>query len=132
MKRIYFACNYNRREEYRSLYKLLKQKLFDGNNIELYSFVFEYNGNTEDHKMVSANIVEMNKSDLIIAEASERYVGVGLEVGYFKAKDKKIIYLHKKGTELELCMNGIADYVINYDTTEDVIEWFDNNVSKLW
>lgn len=131
MKRIYFATSFIHRSEYQDLYTKLKKFLHENREIELYSFVFEYKGDIQDRTMMSADVEEMNNCDLIVAEVSYKSIGVGVEMGYFKAQNKKIIYLHKKDTEIENITNGIADYVIEYSKSEDIVSWFDSNLDKV-
>ena len=37
--------------------------------------------------------MDIDNSDILIAEVSEKAIGVGIEVGYAKAKGKPIIYI---------------------------------------
>ncbi len=61
----------------------------------------------------------LDSCDAILAEASEKARGVYLEVGYAKAKEKKIIIVHKNGTEAHL-LEAMADIKITYDNYEDL------------
>ena len=70
---------------------------------------------------------QVEKADILIVELSNKSVGVGIEAGYAKAKGKPIIYLHKKGTDFKQTMKGIADTVITYKDTKDLI----NQISSL-
>lgn len=128
---MYFATSFKFKDEYLNIYQKLKVYLDEKYGIELYSFVFEYKGDVEDHKMMKADFIEMDKSGLIIAEASHKSIGVGVEVGYFKAQHKNVIYLHKQNTEIENIINGVSDYVIDYSDVDDIINWFDKNCDKL-
>lgn len=63
---------------------------------------------------------EIDKSDFVILEMSEKGVGLGIEAGYAVAKKKPLIVLIKKGLELSNTMQGIADVVIPYSQPEEI------------
>jgi nucleoside 2-deoxyribosyltransferase len=129
-KRIYFATSFKHRKEYENLYQKMIS-YFDKYGIEVYSFAFEYGGSTENKIMLKNALNEMDKSDLIIADGSYDSVGVGMEVGYFKGKNKKVIYLHKKDSFLDENMDGVSDYVVDYLTEDDVLNWLKDNIEVL-
>lgn len=62
---------------------------------------------------------EVKKCDIVLAEASEKSNGAYLEIGYAKALGKKIIVVHKKGTEANL-LEAMADVKIEYKDYEDL------------
>lgn len=63
---------------------------------------------------------EIDKSDFVILEMTEKGVGLGIEAGYAAAKGKPLIILTKKKHELSETMQGIADAVISYSQPEDI------------
>jgi len=63
---------------------------------------------------------EIDKSDLVILEMSEKGVGLGIEAGYAVAKGKPVIVLISERQELSGTMQGIADTVITYNSPQDV------------
>ena len=63
----------------------------------------------------------VEKCDAILVEASEKARGAYFEVGYAKALKKKIIIIHKKGTEAAF-LEAAADISIEYDDFEDLRE----------
>ena len=130
MKRIYFGTSFSHRKEYESLYQKMIS-YFNKYGIEVYSFVFEYKGSTENKVMLKNALNEMDKSDLIVADASYASLGVGMEVGYFKGKGKKVVFLHRKSTFLDENMDGVSDHVVDYESDEDVLNWFENNKDLL-
>jgi nucleoside 2-deoxyribosyltransferase len=62
---------------------------------------------------------EVKKCDIILAEASEKSNGAYLEIGYGKALGKKIVVVHKTGTEANL-LDAMADVKFTYDNYEDL------------
>lgn len=66
---------------------------------------------------------EIEKCDIILAECSEKARGVYFEIGYAKAKGKKVIVIHKKGTDVN-ALRSAADKVIEYKDFEDLEKKF--------
>lgn len=63
----------------------------------------------------------VKKCDIVLAEASEKSNGAYLEIGYGKALGKKIVVVHKKGTEANL-LEAMSDVKIVYDNLDDLKE----------
>jgi nucleoside 2-deoxyribosyltransferase len=63
----------------------------------------------------------LEKCDAILVEATEKSNGAYFEVGYANALGKKVIIVHKTGTETNF-LDSIADVSIEYDTFEDLRE----------
>jgi len=126
LKRIFVSYSFANRNTYKDFNTVLK-KYFQSKNIEMYAFVFDYKNIVDDRTLMKAALKEIDSSDLILVELSKKSVGVGVEAGYAKAKGKKIGYLYKKGSDLQQTINGIADYIIPYDSIEDVISWFEKS-----
>ena len=63
---------------------------------------------------------EIDKSDFVILEMSEKGVGLGIEGGYAFARKKPLIVLIKQGLILSNTMQGIADIVIPYSHPEEI------------
>jgi len=61
----------------------------------------------------------VEECDVILVEASEKANGIYFEVGYAKALGKKVIIIHKKGTEANF-LNATADVSIEYEDFEDL------------
>lgn len=69
---------------------------------------------------------EIDKCDAILIEASTKARGAYLEVGYAKASKKKVIVIHKTGTEANF-LEAIADMAIEYDDLEDLRDKLKDN-----
>jgi len=63
---------------------------------------------------------EIDESDLVILEMSDKGVGLGIEAGYAVAKGKPLVVLIKEGHELSGTMQGITDVVITYQEPENI------------
>ena len=122
MKKAYLAISYSKRrffdKEVQDLMELCK-----ANDIELLSFVDKYNfKENEEQEMMKTAFLEIDKSDFLIAELSNKSIGVGIEIGYAYAMGKPIVYLHKKGSEYSTTASGSSTYNIEYDNEIDLIE----------
>lgn len=63
---------------------------------------------------------EIEKSDFLLIELSEKGVGLGIEVGYAYAKGAPIIIIAKTGSDISTTMQGVAKKVIFYDNIEEL------------
>ena len=63
---------------------------------------------------------EIDKSDFVILEMTEKGVGLGIEAGYAVAKGKPVIVLTKEKQKLSNTMQGIANVVIQYSQPEEI------------
>ena len=67
---------------------------------------------------------EMEKSDMLIVEFSEKGVGLGLGAGYAFAKKIPIYIIAEKGSDISSTIAGVAKAIIFYETPEDITNGF--------
>jgi len=67
---------------------------------------------------------EMEKSDMLIIEFSEKGVGLGIGAGYAYGKHIPIYIIAKKGSDISTTIRGLAKEVIFYEEPEDIIDSF--------
>ena len=70
--------------------------------------------------MMQQATADISNCDLLIAEVSEKAVGVGIEVGYAKGKRKPVIYVRQASAEHSTTASGISDYSIVYSSPLDL------------
>lgn len=75
---------------------------------------------TEEKQMMMQAMSDIDNCDILIAETSDKAIGIGIEVGYAKAKNKIVIYLRQKETEHSTPVSGISDFQLIYDDPEDL------------
>ena len=131
MTNAFISYSYSYREDYRIFDEKLLTWLNDTFGINAYSFVFDYRGNDTCYLMMQEALKLIDASELLIAEMTYKPIGVGAEVGYAKGKGKKIIYIHQQGSEVSRTVRGISDFVIAYDSIDDLILKLDEVVAKL-
>ena len=87
------------------------------NAFKIASFVFvdHYKFDlSEERQMMQQAMTEMDQCDLLLAETSDKGIGIGIEVGYAKAKGKPVIYLRQKDAAHSSTVSGISDFQIIY------------------
>ena len=101
-------------------------------NIQGFIFVDHYSFNSnQERDMMEQAMKDIEASDLLIAESSYKAIGVGVEVGYGKAKNKPIIYLRKKEAEHSTTVSGISDFQIIYQDISDLQSQLSKTVQRL-
>ena len=90
-------------------------------NIQSLVFVDKYFfHSSEEKEMMQAAMKEADSCDLLIAETSDKAIGIGIEDGYAKAKGKPVIYLRNKNAEHSTTLSGISDYQLIYADVNDL------------
>lgn len=118
--RAYIAVSYSKRKlvdkEITSIIETL-------NTFEISSFVFvdnyKFNASQEKEMMLQA-MEDIENCDILIAETSEKGIGIGIEVGFAKARGKIVIYLRQQNAEHSTTVSGISDFQIVYSNSEDL------------
>lgn len=84
--------------------------------IESFSFILSYPPYTKgsEKQMMQDAFMELGKSELVIAEVSNKEIGIGLEVGYAKAKNIPIIYMRDENAEYSKTVGGVASEEVIY------------------
>lgn len=84
-------------------------------------FVTTYQFHTgQEREMMTLACSLIRNADVLIAEVSQKAIGVGIEVGYAAALGLPIIYLRQANAELSTTVGGIATYSLVYQATEDL------------
>jgi len=126
----YIAISYNKRKELQSELDTVKNVLKEYSIIP-FVFVDNYNFNsTQEKEMMQTAFTEIDKCDLLIAEVSDKAIGIGIEVGYAKAKKKPVIYLRHASAEHSTTVSGASDCIAIYADTIDLQKQL-NEILKL-
>lgn len=64
---------------------------------------------------------EIDSSDILVIEFSEKGVGLGIEAGYAYAKQKPIFVIAKEGCDISSTLEGITKEIIFYNKPEDLL-----------
>lgn len=76
------------------------------------------------HELMQHSFKSIQQSDVVIIEASEKGVGVGVEAGYAHAYHIPLIVIAQTGTQISTSLLGIADSVHFYDQVQDLYTVF--------
>jgi nucleoside 2-deoxyribosyltransferase len=118
--RAYVSVSY---EMYKNLQAELKviEAVLSEFNMESFVFVNRYQfGVGEEIQMMAQAMRDIDQSSILIAETSDKAIGIGIEAGYAKAKNKPVIYLRNAKADHSTTLAGISDYRIIYKDLSDL------------
>ncbi len=116
----YIAVSYSKRKLVDKEIALIIETL---NTFDISSFVFVDNYKfdiSQEKQMMSQAMNDIENCDILIAETSEKGIGIGIEVGFAKAKGKIVIYLRHQNAEHSTTVSGISDFQIVYSNNKDL------------
>jgi len=130
----YISISFSKRKELEKEVQAIKNAL-QKCGVSGFVFVDEYQFSAKQEKKMMQNAIEdIEKSAILIAETSEKGIGIGIEVGYAKAKNIPVIYMRNSKSEHSTTVSGIADFSIIYSDEKDLEEKLEeilkNNFSK--
>ena len=127
----YISVSFNRRQALDKELKAIKAVLTKL-GVDPFVFVDNYNFDiTQEQKMMKQATADIDKCDILIAETSDKAIGIGIEVGYAKAKMKPVIYLRHKTADHSTTVSGISDFQIIYKNIPDLQEQLENTIVKF-
>jgi len=101
-------------------------------NITAFIFVDKYRfAAGEEKEMMKQAMSDIDECDLLIAETSDKAIGIGVEVGYAKAKGKPIVYMRHKDAEHSTTISGMSDYHVIYTDTSDLNAQLTDALNKM-
>jgi 2'-deoxynucleoside 5'-phosphate N-hydrolase len=116
----YIAISYSKRKTLQEAVDAIIAALhtFD---ITAFIFVdaFQFSAEQEQEMMQQA-MAAIDSSDFLIAEATGKAIGVGIEAGYAVAKKKSVIYIRSKDAAHSTTLSGISSYGIIYEDSSDL------------
>jgi 2'-deoxynucleoside 5'-phosphate N-hydrolase len=74
----------------------------------------------QEREMMRAALAEIRQSDLLIAEASHKAIGIGIEIGYAIALNIRAIYVRKATAEYSTTVGGVASATLVYSDLDDL------------
>ena len=67
---------------------------------------------------------EIDASDIILIDLTEKGVGIGIEAGYAFAKQIPIIVIARAGSDISTTLRGISRHVFLYDGLDELDRFF--------
>ncbi|KKQ89636.1 MAG: hypothetical protein UT12_C0010G0007 [Candidatus Curtissbacteria bacterium GW2011_GWC2_38_9] len=119
--KVFISYSFADKNKFRFFDKQLRRFLETTFGIDAYSFVFDFKKKTDNKTLMKLALEKIDESDLLLAELTYKSIGIGIEVGYAKAKGKRIIYMHRIGTELSTTTSGVCDIRIEYKDISDLL-----------
>lgn len=130
MGRAYLAVSLRYRPHLESVIQTL-QTCLKKYSIELFVFVDHYHfSSNEEEKMMQTAMMEIDRSDILIAEVSVKAIVVGLEAGYAAAKNKPVWYLRNSTSSHSSTVSGIACERIFYQNEQDLSNQLSDIIQK--
>ena len=126
----YISISFSKKNELEKEVQAIKNALGKF-GISGFVFVDEYQFSAkQEKKMMQKAMEDVEKSAILIAEVSEKGIGIGIEVRYAKAKNIPVIYVRNSSSEHSTTVSGIADFKIIYENEIDLEEKLEKIISK--
>lgn len=68
----------------------------------------------QEKEMMQQAMAAIDSCDFLIAETTNKAIGIGIEAGYAVAKNKPVIYIRHKDAAHSTTLSGISSYSIHY------------------
>ena len=75
-------------------------------------------------ELMSKSFEEIDASDIVVIELTEKGVGIGIEAGYAWAKRIPIVTIAKKGADISTTLQGISQKLLWYDKLDELLAFF--------
>ncbi len=98
----------------------IKQAVQDA-GITPYAFVEETNTHASPQEMMAKDMQKMDECDVLVLDASEPSIGLGIEAQYAFGK-KPIITIAEEGSTVSDSIKGISDRFLEYKNENDLKE----------
>lgn len=127
----YISISYSNRKnlqaEVDAIMEILQQYSITG---FVFADAYSFNASQEKEMMAQA-FTDIDRCVLLIAETSEKGIGIGVETGYAKAKGKPVIYLRNIAAAHSTTVSGASDFQIIYYEVADLQFQLDNVLKKI-
>ena len=80
-------------------------------------------------ELMQRTFTEIDSSDLLVVDLTEKGVGLGIEAGYAYAKQIPIAVIARKGLDISTTLQGISQKLFLYEKFEDLTYFFKGTTS---
>ncbi|MGG9963581.1 nucleoside 2-deoxyribosyltransferase [Ferruginibacter sp. SUN106] len=116
----YIAVSFNKRQSVNDVIDIITTALKQF-SVESFVFADHYHfAPDEETQMMQQAMAAIDNSDIVIAETSHKAIGIGVEVGYAKAKQVPVIYMRQKNAPHSTTVAGISDFHVIYADANDL------------
>lgn len=120
MQRAYLAISFSHRPVLEPVVSAIRE-LMNGFGIELFVFTDHYFFAAEQEKdMMKQAFKEIDGCELLIAECSEKAIGVGIEAGYALGRGKQVWYIRQENSPHSTTASGAAHKSFIYCDIDDL------------
>lgn len=118
----YIAISYSKRNELAEELTAIREALL-ASGIKPFVFTEQFQFSpVQEKEMMQEAMRQIDAADLLIAETSDKAIGIGIEAGYAKAKGKPVIYLRNTKADHSTTLSGISDLRVIYNDANDLRE----------
>jgi len=82
----------------------------------------------DSHVLMMESFKEIDASDVVVIEFSEKGVGLSIEAGYAAGTKKPVWVIAKTGSEISNTLAGIAEKIIFYDKPDNLLNILKTNI----
>ncbi len=126
--KIFISIRFKKDGSNEEIVNVIKDAIRESGNTS-YSFIDE--GYIPDAKeMMRLAFKKMDECDMIVCEASECAFGVGIEAGYFYAKEKRVISFQNEKIKESPTMSGTSKINFMYNSLSDLKEKLKNALNE--
>lgn len=76
------------------------------------------------HELMQRAFAEIDSSNLLLVDLTEKGVGLGIEAGYAYAKQIPIVAIARRGSNISATLQGIVRKLFLYNEFEDLTDFF--------
>ena len=81
------------------------------------------------HELMQRTFTEIDSSNLLVVDLTEKGVELGIEADYAYAKQIPVVVIAKKGSDVSTTLLGIAQQLFLYDEFENLNQLFQGIIS---
>ena len=81
------------------------------------------------HELMQRALAEIDSSNLLVVDLTEKGVGLGIEAGYAYAKQIPIVVIARQGSDISTTLRGIAQELFLYDDFEELVQFFEGTIA---
>lgn len=127
----YISISYSKRLVFEAEVNTIR-KVLETHRVESFIFVDYFKFvNGQERQMMKEALKRLDECDLLIAETSDKAIGIGVEAGYAKAKGIPVIYLRREDAEHSTTVAGISDVQIIYHDINDLSDQLHRTIRTI-
>ncbi|EHQ41252.1 nucleoside 2-deoxyribosyltransferase [Myroides odoratus] len=128
---VYISCSFALRKALEPELQTMKEVLLS-HQYQPWVFVEHYTFTAQQEKeMMQQAMQDIENSAFLLAETTDKGIGIGIEAGYAKALKKPVVYLRKETAEHSTTLSGLSDYQIIYQDTTDLANQLEEVIKAL-